>query len=231
MSHGSTPHYSHIVHDINSGGGLTLYFGRRGDQGEGWLPHLDTVMPKNGILFHELHTIDSAVDERHICSPPVHDALYELAAERNTTLLPGGFYGETTTTTQVPTFKPQDLLSLMPSRAAELNNAVVKRYQDLQQIREMRAAVGSLAWLAAYKNIHPQADTNQLVVLWGRTHSTSLPDMYHRLGVNEITTKELNTPLRYTYLHPHGLRWRDSEIKAAFAAAYQHAVTSLKLAH
>src|SRR6478736_10048207 len=100
MLQGKTPHYSHIVHDINSRGGLKMHFGRRGQQGEGWIRHLDTVVPENGVVLHELHTIDNA----HQQSTTFHDALHAKAAERSAVVLPAGFYGEHTAADGVPTF-------------------------------------------------------------------------------------------------------------------------------
>lgn len=226
MSAHSTPHYSHIVHDINSRGGLKMYFGRRGNQGEGWVRHLDMVVPENGILLHELHTID-AHPNGHGHKTPFHAHLHQTAAEKGATVLPAGFYGEHRAKEGVPSFDPQELLHLMPKSARHITDEAVERYQDLQSIREMRAAVGSLAWLAAHMGTHAAEYAARPTVLWGRTHSSSLPDMYKRLGVHSVEVKELDAPLRYTYLHPHGLRWSEADIQAAFHDAYTYALSSV----
>lgn len=219
-----TPHYSHIVHDINSRGGLKMYFARRGQQGEGWLRHLDTIMPKHGVVLHELHAVDSG-DNHHLAA--FHHALHNKANECNTKVLPAGFYGERTALSQAPTFKPQELLSLMPKSARHVTDDLIKRYQQLQSIREMRAAVGSLAWLAAHLGTHAVDYSARPAVLWGRTHSTSLPDMYQRLGIYPVEVRELDAPLRYTYMQPHGSQWSEDELQYAFASTYWHAYDHL----
>lgn len=219
MSAHGTPHYSHVVHDINNRGGLKIYFGRRGDQGDGWIRHLDTVVPENGVLLHELHDV-SAAHHSH-GQTPFHTELHKKATERGAAVLPAGYYGERRPNASTPAFKPHDLLLLMPKSAQHITDATLERYQGLQSVREMRAAVGSLAWLAA----HPKDYNDRPAVLWGRTHSTSLPDMYERLGIHPVEVKELDAPLRYTYLHPHGLRWSEADIQAAFHEAYSHALT------
>jgi len=226
MSAHKTPHYSHIVHDINSRGGLKMYFGRRGDQGEGWVRHLDAVVPENGVLLHELHTVDSGPSRY---DTQLHTQLHKKAAERGTAVLPAGFYGEHVVQNGVPTFKPQELLSLMPKSAHHLTSDMVDRYQDLQSIREMRGAVGSLAWLAAHMGTHAAEYAARPAVLWGRTHSSSLPDMYQRLGVSSVEVKELDAPLRYSYLQPHGLRWSEADIQNTFQKAYLDALKSFTL--
>lgn len=222
MSAGKTPHYSHIVHDINSRGGLVMYFAKRGLQGEGWIRHLDTVVPKNGVLFHELQTVDNHTNDLHR-GTPFQQALHDKAAERDTLVLPAGFYGEKNMPGEVPSFQPYELLSLMPKSATHMSNATVKRYQELQNIREMRAATGSLAWLAAHMNMHPADYAVRPAVLWSRTHSSSLPEMYARLGVRS-EVRHLDAPLRYTYLHSHGLHWSDSDIQSAFNVALERAL-------
>lgn len=219
MLQGKAPHYSHVVHEINSRGGLNMYFGKRGQQGEGWIGHLDTIVPENGVVLHELHTVDDA----HQQSSAFHDALHAKATERGATVLPAGFYGEHNADGNVPTFTSNELLLLMPKSAKHLTSDTLKKYQELQSIREMRAAVGSLAWLAAHVGTHGAEYAAKPAVLWGRTHSASLPDMYQRLGVT-TEVHLLDAPLRYTYLHPHGLNWGEKDIQGAFTTAYAHAL-------
>ncbi len=224
MSGYKTPHYSHIVQDINSRGGLRMYFARRGDQGEGWLRHLDAIMPENGVILHELHTVDGDLS-RH--DTPLQTQLRIKANERATTVLPAGFYGEHTSDDDMPTFKPQELLSLMPKSTNHLTTDIIDRYQALQSIREMRGAIGSLAWLAAHMGAHAADYAERPVVLWGHTHSSSLPDMYQRLGVHPVDVKELDLPLRYSYLQPHGLHWSETDIQNVFDSSYSHAFKCL----
>ena len=223
MPQGKIPHYSHVVHDINSRGGLNMFFGRRGQQGEGWIRHLDTIVPENGIVLHELHS----VDHPHQHSSAFHEALHTKTAERGATVLPAGFYGEHSAA-GLPTFTPDELLYLMPQSAKHLTKGTLKKYQDLQSIREMRAAVGSLAWLAAHMGTHAAEYAAKPAVLWGRTHSASLPDMYQRLGVNSVEVHHLDAPLRYTYIQPHGIHWSEHDIQNAFRVAYEQACTYLQ---
>ncbi len=224
MSQYKTPHYSHIVQDINSRGGLKMYFARRGDQGEGWLRHLDTIVPEKGVMLHELHTVDGELSSH---DTTLYTHLRIKANERAATVLPAGFYGEHASDDGVPTFKPQELLSLMPKSANHLTTDIIDRYQSLQSIREMRGAIGSLAWLAAYVGAHATDYAERPVVLWGRTHSSSLPDMYQRLGVHPVDVKELDVPLRYSYLQPHGLHWSEADIQNVFDSSYSHALKYL----
>jgi len=195
-----------------------MYFGRRGQQGEGWTPHLNTVVPENGVIFHELHTIDGG----DVPSSSFHEALHAKAAERGAVVLPAGFYGERKNAS-APTFTPDELLLLMPKSVKHLTGDTLKKYQKLQSIREMRAAVGSLAWLAAHTNVQAEYVAKP-AVLWGRTHSASLPDMYQRLGVHSVEVHYLDAPLRYTYLQPHGLHWSEHDIQHAFQHAYTQAL-------
>ena len=207
-----------------------MYFAKRGQQGEGWIRHLDTIVPENGVLLHELHTVDASVDELHR-ETSFHQALHAKAGERGTSILPAGFYGEKHAPEDIPTFKPQELLALMPKSAAHVGGGTVRQYQELQSIREMRAAIGSLAWLAAHMGTHAAEYAARPAVLWGRTHSSSLPDMYQRLGVYPIEVKELDAPLRYSYLQPHGLQWGEVDIQNAFRAAYTHALEQLSISN
>lgn len=198
-----------------------MYFGRRGQQGEGWIRHLDTVVPENGVILHELHTVDNA----HPQSSTFHEALQSKAEGRNATVLPAGFYGEHGASGDIPTFESDELLLLMPKSAKHLTSSTLKKYQQLQSIREMRAAVGSLAWLAARSS----ALVGKPAVLWGRTHSASLPDMYHRMGIHSVDVIHLEAPLRYTYLQPHGSNWSEQDIQNVFHHAYSHALDRLEL--
>ncbi len=223
MAEVKTPHYSHVVHDINSRGGLKMHFGRRGQQGEEWIRHLDTIVPENGLVLHELHTVDNA----HQQTTAFLDALQAKATERNTTVLPAGFYGDHNATSGLPTFTSDELLSLMPKSSKHLTKSTLKRYQELQSIREMRAAVGSLAWLAAHMGTQAEYAAKP-TVLWGRTHSASLPDMYQRLGIHSVEVNHLDAPLRYTYLQPHGLKWSEQDIQNSFQMVYAHALEYLK---
>jgi len=196
-----------------------MYFAKRGQQGEGWIRHLDTIVPENGVVLHELHTVDNA----HQQSSAFHDALHSKATERNTVVLPAGFYGEHTPLGDVPTFTPDEFLLLMPKSAKHLTTTTLKKYQELQSIREMRAVVGSLAWLAAHMGTHAAEYAAKPTVLWGRTHSASLPDMYQRLGIH-TEVNHLDAPLRYTYLQPHGLSWSEQDLQNAFHLGYRQAI-------
>lgn len=230
MSDQKAPHYSHIVQDINSRGGLKLFFARRGDTGEGWQRHLDAVVPENGVLLHELLVINEA-PHPHSHIEPFHVAVEKMASKKAAAVLPAGFYGELDDDSQLPTFHPNDLLVSTPKNAEHVTDNTVEKYREVQSIREMRAAVGSLAWLAAYMRVNAAEYTGRPVVLWGRTHSQSLPDMYERLGIHPVEVKELDSPLRYTYLKPHGLRWGDRDIQKTFSTTYADAAGMLEKEH
>ena len=221
MSHQPAPHYSHIVHDINSRGGITMYFAKRGQQGDAWERHFERVLPPGGVLLHELHMVDT--DESHP-AVPAHAALNAAAANRGARVLPAGFYGSSSDES-VPTFHPDELLLLMPKSKHHITEQTIQKYQALQRIRELRAGVGSLAWLAAHTD--QDGYKGKPIVLWGRTHSSSLPSVYERMGIQSVEVVELDSPHRYSYLQPHGNTWGEDEIQTVFAHSYRHAQNAL----
>ena len=221
MSQYVAPHYSHIVHDINSRGGITIYFANRGHQGDAGERHFDTVMPRSGVLLHEFHTVDA--DDAHPLSP-AHNGLRSAAADYETVVLPAGYYGSVSSTAdELPSFHPSELLALMPKSKHHVTEPALERYQALQRIRELRAGVGSLAWLAALSE--QRGFKGKPVVLWGRTHSASLPSVYDRVGIQSVEAVDLDAPHRYSYLQPHGMSWGEDDIQNVFAATYRHAKT------
>ncbi|MBC7512567.1 hypothetical protein H7142_02840 [Candidatus Saccharibacteria bacterium] len=126
----------------------------------------------------------------------------------------------------VTSFHPNEVHQLL-DEVKNGNDDKAERFMQIQAIREMRAAVGSLAWLAAHLETGVTTHQEQPVALWGRHHASSLPDMYDRLGVQPIDITVLGGN-DHAIIDPHAHTWSDEQIQTAFEGVYRHASNYFK---
>lgn len=219
------PHYSEAASRMSQLGGLDMYFAAHGHEANEWVRHVDSLVPERTALFYEGYQVSSRLGD------PVDSTLFgrrlaDVAGKRGTVVLPGG-YGGDRVQSRAPGFRDGELgdhlhkLHAIPDHL--LTDEHIERYTHLNAIREMRAAIGSIAWLAVHLDANVGVLTGRPVSLWGRQHQRSLPDMYDRLGVEPIDITVIDAAEQSEVLPIHAHRWTDEELQMAFEESHQHA--------
>lgn len=219
-----SPRYTDSVRLMNEMGGLDMYFAAHGQEAAEWVRHIDALVPQNAAFFHEGFGVTTAVDAPSD-NTRFGRELALVATKRGSVVLPGGYHGDITDT-DAPRFQDGELgtllreLSRLPDHLITEEHAV--EYSRLNAIREMRAAVGSVAWLAVHLDSTDEL-SGRPVSLWGRHHHRSLPDMYDRLGVEPIDITVVDDGEPHEELPIHSRGWNEHELQAAYANAHRYA--------
>lgn len=203
------PHYSKAVERLNNRGGLFLGFAQHGSFAKPTMPPKDLLdrIPHNGMVFTEGASTDEPIIS--VTAPEYHpflNAVIERATKQNAVVLPGG--------------QSDDEIRQLLQRNDEVDVvAMISRLEMLQQRREMRAALGSLAWFMTFSDVHPYEGSSGVpVAIWGRTHASSLTDMYDHIGVAPINIKDYyNCGESFSLIEPHAHKWPEQQLQDEFA--------------
>ncbi len=196
-----------------------MYFAAHGKGGSQLTQHFETVVPEHAALLLEGIPTDHTGDEAYLKLPLFRD-VHAIAQARGSVILPGGFNGEPSPENDT-SFHPDEPVRIL-NNVTEISYDQAERFMRIQMIREMRSAVGSLAWLGVQLVSDSDLYTERPVALWGRHHASSLPDMYDRLGVKPIDVTVLDGH-DHAVIEPHARTWNDAQIQQAYEVAHRHA--------
>lgn len=217
--------FSDDVEVINEHGGLHFLFQSHRDEADahevaGAVSH-GSIVAREGAQWNQTESVVQAIADHSAGdeSMSYEDALETFLYRKNATLLPFDY--------ELPGDALHTLLALPIDNLSDEELArYQKRYEKLQHARELRAAVGGIAFLAEFLTDPASSDmTRGVSVTYGSHHAYSLPALAEELGVSTVTAKVLDP-----WAEKHLVALPVAECPSSERVNYIHQVAKRRLA-